>query len=151
MAGEMLARWMYCSEISDQCDNDALVNLVRVSRARNGARGVTGLLLAHEALFLQVIEGPQAAVARLFREISFDYRADQVTILSKRSVSHRMFSEWTFGMVGGDRALRKATGAFDMTGSNMRSLLCGAPFLDIHATPLLTTFASMRGNWRAIA
>jgi hypothetical protein len=64
-----------------------------LSRARwsNHRNGITGALMLNGAMFVQVIEGPAAAVGRLFQGIVADPRHGNVTILENRRTGRRAF------------------------------------------------------------
>jgi len=82
-------------------DNDALAEILRVSRANNGGRGVTGALVLYEYKdrFAQVLEGPEAEVRALFTTIEADPRHDNVEVNVAESVPVRLFSRWSMALV----------------------------------------------------
>ncbi len=72
-----------------------LVDLLRRSRARNGGRRVTGVLIHHDGRFLQLLEGSRADVVALYAAIRDDPRHREVTTLTERHRLLRQFPGWT--------------------------------------------------------
>jgi hypothetical protein len=75
-----------------------LVNgIVTVARKRNAAAGITGFLTFRPEWFLQVLEGEQEAVCRLFADIGKDRRHCGLTLLEHRVIARREFPAWSLG------------------------------------------------------
>ena len=70
-------------------------DILDVARRENARNDITGLLLFSDPNFLQILEGPELAVRRLFRNIQADPRHEAVTPLRRRSVTHRAFPDWS--------------------------------------------------------
>ena len=60
----------YASSASTDFSPEELTDLLAVSRARNAAAGVTGLLVYKGGNFLQALEGPEDAVRATMQRIS---------------------------------------------------------------------------------
>lgn len=69
-------------------------DIIRASIRNNRDVAISGLLLAHQGWFLQVLEGPRAAVAATYARISGDPRHDAPRALSEGAAAHREFAEW---------------------------------------------------------
>ena len=80
-----------------------LNRLLHSSRLRNKQAGITGLLLYGEEHFLQVLEGEEAAVRRLYHTIRADERHTAVITLRERLLEAREFGSWTMGFANLDR------------------------------------------------
>lgn len=76
---------------------DDLVALLARAQVRNAALGVTGMLLHDRGNFFQVLEGPGAAVARLYAHIATDPRHHRVVEIIHEPIALRSFSAWTMG------------------------------------------------------
>ena len=76
---------------------EQIEDLLRTSRAKNAAKGVTGLLLYQDGSFIQALEGEAAAVEELFREIAADPRHSGVLVLSRGEIERRSFADWSMG------------------------------------------------------
>ena len=71
--------------------------ILRVSRRRNAAAGITGLLVVGGRRFLQLLEGETDAVDAAFARIKADPRHFAVVVLSDKTVVERIFSAWSMG------------------------------------------------------
>lgn len=81
-----------------------LRDIVKQSRARNAASGVTGFMAFDGLGFLQVLEGPEDAVRETYERIGRDRRHRDVTLLGTRSIERRDFPDWHMeGYLGRDR------------------------------------------------
>lgn len=75
--------------------NDAiLVGILLESRRWNMRDAITGLLICRADLYLQLLEGPEAAVDATFRRIAADNRHVDVSLLVRTNVTQRLFPEW---------------------------------------------------------
>jgi hypothetical protein len=92
-----MQRILYISTARDGFDEAALDGILRSSRRNNAAVGVTGLLVVGGRRFLQVLEGPEDAVASVFERISRDPRHFAVVRLSRKTIETRTFGEWAMG------------------------------------------------------
>jgi hypothetical protein len=88
---------IYASRAVARFDTDALTALLEQSRARNGSLDVTGLLLFAQGSFLQVLEGPDAAVDEVYASIERDERHAGVRLLCREPIGERRFPDWTMG------------------------------------------------------
>ncbi len=75
-------------------DPQQLADILTVSRARNAAAGITGLLLSRWDLFLQILEGSHEAVEGTFARIRRDLRHVEVTLLHSGPAEARFFPGW---------------------------------------------------------
>lgn len=93
---EALERLVYCSRSCiDTASLQAISELLGVSQRNNVRDGLTGALAVNDGWFLQVIEGPGAALDRLLRRLAEDTRHTDVEILSRRPVNGRLFRDWS--------------------------------------------------------
>lgn len=70
-----------------------LQKLVEQSRANNARDGITGLLVFRDGNFMQILEGPQPAVERLFRKIKADERHYAIVTLNEGPITKRNFPD----------------------------------------------------------
>jgi hypothetical protein len=99
----MLVRLMYASRATDTVDQDALVAILKKSKAHNPSIGVTGVLCFSSGTFLQVLEGGRAAVSTLYHRIVADPRHGDVTLLAYEEIDERRFAVWSMGQVNMSR------------------------------------------------
>ena len=74
-----------------------LEDLLAVSRDKNAASGVTGLLLYADQQFIQTLEGDPDDVEATMRRIRADPRHRGVDITLVEDIETRFFPEWSMG------------------------------------------------------
>ncbi len=75
--------------------DDAMLNGILLSARRNNLRDdITGALICRADIYLQLLEGPQAAVEKAFGRIKRDDRHHDVRCLSQGPVQDRLFPGW---------------------------------------------------------
>ncbi len=94
---QTLVSLVYCSSATQPFDEHELGELLAVSRARNGDRGITGMLLYRGGEFVQILEGPRSDVEGLMETISRDPRHADVRVLIEEPLHERRFRDWTMG------------------------------------------------------
>ena len=97
----MLVRLMYASRAVAAVDQEALIAILKKSKANNPKLGVTGVLCAcfDSRVFMQVLEGGRSAVNRLYNRIANDPRHTDVELLAYEEISERRFAGWSMGQV----------------------------------------------------
>jgi Sensors of blue-light using FAD len=95
---------IYVSIATKLFTESELINLLEVSRKNNAAAGVTGMLLYKDKKFMQLLEGEEKEVARIFGKILKDPRHHNVITLWKGQRDERDFSEWLMGFTNLDAA-----------------------------------------------
>jgi Sensors of blue-light using FAD len=73
--------------------------IAQAAGAHNARLGITGMLALVNERFLQVLEGPSAALEALFARIRADGRHTGVTLMSWAPVESPMFADWSMGLV----------------------------------------------------
>ncbi len=75
--------------------DDSILNGILMSARRNNPRHeITGALICRSDLYLQLLEGPGAAVQALFDKISRDDRHMEIRLCVSSPASDRMFPDW---------------------------------------------------------
>lgn len=95
----MLVRLMYASRATDAVDHEALLGILRQSKAGNANLGITGVLCFSEGIFLQVLEGGRMQVNALYNRIAADKRHRDVVLLTYEEIGERSFAGWSMGQV----------------------------------------------------
>ncbi|HOY37563.1 MAG TPA: BLUF domain-containing protein [Piscinibacter sp.] len=95
----MLVRLMYASRAADSVDQEALLAILRKSKAENAANGITGVLCFSGGIFLQLLEGGRQQVNTLYNRIAADKRHLDVVLLSYEEIGERRFAGWSMGQV----------------------------------------------------
>jgi len=86
---------------SDQDQKHAQIEQILEKSRRNNAQvGVTGALMFNAGHFIQVLEGPPAAVEATFERIQQDDRHGDVALIQFEPIAQRGFSNWSMAYVG---------------------------------------------------
>ena len=88
----------YASSAKHSFSDSELEALLARARETNATHDVTGLLIYAKGAFIQVIEGPEAAIDMVCKRIGNDTR-HQILMRSERQIQMRQFSDWTMGFV----------------------------------------------------
>lgn len=72
----------------------AMSDILAVARPNNARDDITGVLTAADGRFIQIIEGPSAALDDLMARLSNDTRHRVMNVLERRSVPARTFPAW---------------------------------------------------------
>ena len=89
-----ITQLIYCSQPFGF--DDAMLGGILLQARRNNARdGLTGALIARGDIYIQLLEGPAAAVATTFARILVDNRHLAVVRLSEIETEVRLFPKWT--------------------------------------------------------
>ena len=92
-----LLRLVYVSRANKEMTLDDLTSILVVARATNPAHRVTGALLYQDKVFLQILEGPEAAVEALYEKIEGDPRHNHCRVLLRSPATTRLFPDWSMG------------------------------------------------------
>jgi len=75
--------------------DDAMLNGILVEARRNNAKlDVTGCLICRSDLYLQLLEGPTAAIETIYARIEADDRHLAIRCLNRAQTATRMFPDW---------------------------------------------------------
>ena len=102
----MYYRTIYASSAVGTLTATTLASILDVARRTNHQLGVTGLLIAHQGRFFQVLEGPQQAVKMLVARIAKDPRHNEFQVIAAGSAKQRSFPTWTMGFARPDELPR---------------------------------------------
>jgi len=86
-----LFQLVYASTATHPFTMEELRELLKDSHHRNAKVGITGLLLYKDGNFMQVLEGDEVAVRRLFQKISVDPRHRGVITMLQGNIKERQF------------------------------------------------------------
>jgi hypothetical protein len=88
---------IYTSVAKQEFSAIDLKALLVSARLRNREVDVTGILVYHAGMFLQALEGDEAAVRTIFSRIEKDPRHGGVTVLSDNASigKRRIFGDWS--------------------------------------------------------
>ena len=92
-----MERIIYISTAPAPMEPEEIAALLAISRRNNAAAGITGLLIYHDASFLQVLEGEDPALSACLDRIARDPRHRWLIVLWRGAVAERAFPEWQMG------------------------------------------------------
>ena len=75
-------------------DDAALNGILSIARWNNPREAITGALICRHDIYLQLLEGPQAAVETRYLSIARDKRHLEVVQRVSRTVTERLFPNW---------------------------------------------------------
>ena len=75
-------------------DAAVLDDILTISRVRNSKADITGTLICRADMYLQLIEGPDAAIQATYQRITMDDRHVEIHLLLSRAVTERLFPKW---------------------------------------------------------
>lgn len=75
-------------------DEAILSHILIQARANNHRDGITGALICRADIYLQLLEGPEPAIAAVYQKIQADDRHLEIRKLLQRPVLERMFPDW---------------------------------------------------------
>jgi hypothetical protein len=87
----------YLSTASRTFDPDELEALLPAWRVKNGAAGLSGMLLYVDGHFIQTLEGEEDDVDAAYEQIRNDPRHRDVDVALREEIEERHFAEWTMG------------------------------------------------------
>jgi len=110
-----LHRLIYASRFTGaECDFDEVLRAVITKSIQNNRLDdVTGFLVAGEGRFLQLLEGPAAAVDAVYARIGRDPRHADLALIHNDHADRRLFRDWNMGqhrISEADRALLAEAG-----------------------------------------
>lgn len=96
---------VYVSTAAPGVDQAMVDRILARSRANNARDLLTGLLYFDGKRFMQVLEGPAAAVEAAYERIAADPRHRALVVVSRRTIETREFGSWAmaYGLSFGDR------------------------------------------------
>jgi hypothetical protein len=107
-----LYRLVYASTslLSDDQDiaRQQIADILSSSRRNNAADDITGALLFSETNFAQVLEGPRAAVERLYETLHHDPRHKDLILLLTEKLEARQFPQWSMAYIGPSQSAKEA-------------------------------------------
>lgn len=90
----MIQQIVYYSISDTIIDKKTITDILETSRVNNSKKNITGCLLYHDKVFLQLIEGEQEELNKLYEIIKEDKRHTNVTLIIKEDINKRMFPGW---------------------------------------------------------
>lgn len=95
---QKLSRLMYVSSPYSLTD-ELLKQILEQSRTNNQKQRITGVLCAGGGHFVQVLEGKESDLVRLYSKIIDDPRHHDCEIIGIAPIDERMFEKWSMGYI----------------------------------------------------
>ena len=86
---------IYSSKAIDTFGSDQIYEMLNLSRTYNFKNEITGCLLFHQRKFIQLLEGSESNIHKLYQKILNDKRHEAVSLLREERSDHRIFSDWS--------------------------------------------------------
>jgi len=97
---EQLNLLIYKSRCNGLATWDLVNSILASSTRNNAANGITGVLVATETHFLQILEGEFESVNATFERIARDTRHDTLQLISFTNIKERKFGNWAMHGIG---------------------------------------------------
>lgn len=94
-----LSRLLYISRLADAINDECVNSILSVSRDRNAENGITGVLVVGGEQFIQILEGEEKNLIRLYAKIIDDSRHHDCTLIGVAPIDSRMFQKWSMGCI----------------------------------------------------
>lgn len=139
-----LMQLVYVSEATAPISAAELERILAVSRERNAAAGVTGMLVCGSQAFFQVLEGEAGDVEAVYARIERDPRHRRLRRVISESIARRGFADWAMGAAEvSESEIEVLAASSDLMSATATLSQLG----DAQARALLAEF--LRGRWRA--
>lgn len=86
---------VYCSKAKKYTDSIKIFEILKTSRINNLKFEVTGCLVFHNDIFVQIIEGNSKNIHNLYQNIEKDARHYDVNLLWEGHIPKRNFNDWS--------------------------------------------------------
>ena len=86
---------IYYSTASLDVTKDNITEILLKSRRFNEKNAITGCLLYHDGIFLQILEGEEKTVKALYSKIEKDERHANAKLLVVEKTEERTFNSWS--------------------------------------------------------
>jgi len=97
-----MIRLQYLSQSAHNITDQQVQQILVSSRRNNPDLGLTGVLIYGGRLFMQVLEGPDDQVLRMYVRLLDDKRHGDSQILHISPTSERIFQKWSMGVIKSD-------------------------------------------------
>ena len=91
----MMFELIYYSTASPDLSENDILNILENSRDFNSKNEITGCLLYHNNEFVQLIEGEEEVVKKLYAKIEIDKRHSNLMIVIQDNIAGRSFKKWS--------------------------------------------------------
>ncbi|TGN49788.1 BLUF domain-containing protein [Paracoccus liaowanqingii] len=111
-----LTKLIYASNHGGQSAG-ALHDILETSRANNKRDGITGVLVAGEEDFMQLLEGEKDAISICFMRIMKDKRHQNIWVIQAGDAVSRLFPKWSMHCIETSRVDKAIMSRYLINGS----------------------------------
>lgn len=98
MEKNAMKQLFYVSSARANLIYEDILHIVEKAREHNSANGITGVLLYKGGIFLQLLEGEEAAIRKVFEEkIKPDTKHSNIIEIFDLPSKERLFQDWSMG------------------------------------------------------
>jgi hypothetical protein len=94
-----LSRLLYLSSGSDRLNSNQLRLILEKSRKNNAENNITGVLCAGGGHFIQILEGGENDLIRLYSKILDDPLHHDCALIGILPINERLFNRWSMGYI----------------------------------------------------
>jgi hypothetical protein len=105
---------VYSSTASIAVTQNVIDDILMVAREKNSAQQISGLLIYRNNHFIQLLEGIEFKVHKIYNKIKKDARHKDQTILAEFHSESRLFERWNMGMVKDENESEKIAGKLEL-------------------------------------
>ena len=88
---------IYTSIASQKMTDEDLKAILQKARPHNCQLHITGMLLYKDPFFMQILEGEEDIIHQQFTKIAKDPRHHKISLIYKKAIHERTFTNWTMG------------------------------------------------------
>jgi len=114
---------IYSSQPTKILNDAELELLLTTSRTENKNHQVTGMLVCLSDSYIQLIEGYEESIQKLYRNIVNDTRHEHVITLKEGQISKRFFPDWAMGFDKDKYSLIDYSNTFHLLDDDLSKLL----------------------------
>jgi hypothetical protein len=92
----------YVSLCRTRLNEELLLDILSVSKRNNTRDGVSGILMYHDQMFFQILEGERTCVKKCYARILCDPRHSAISLMWEGEAESRTFTPWALGYAGPD-------------------------------------------------
>jgi hypothetical protein len=97
-----MIRLVYISQAAIGIADEQVQDILRSSQRNNAANRITGVLVFGGGLFMQVLEGSEQAVLRLYVKILDDRRHSDCRLIHVTPTDEQAFKQWSMAVLEGE-------------------------------------------------
>lgn len=98
----MLYQIAYVSLAEMPLEARVLSDILNVSKRNNARDGITGVLMYHDRIFFQILEGEKYVVDNCYDRIANDRRHSNLSVIMDSAIESLTFPDWVMGYAGPD-------------------------------------------------